>query len=218
MAQKRIRCLVTAGPTREFFDDVRFISNPSSGKMGHAIALSCAKLGWDTTLVLGPCALPDPDGVRTLRVVSAQDMLEACLGEFPKCDILIMSAAVSDVRPAVRLDGKVSKADLDLAPKLERTPDILLELSKRKGNRILVGFAAQTHNLLEYAKQKLEQKNLDAIAANIVDSSGRGFAADTNKIDLILKSGETVDFRPAAKTELAASLVKFLSARFFGGK
>lgn len=212
---KKIRCLVTAGPTREYFDPVRFISNPSTGKMGCAVAAAARAKSWDTTLVLGPSALPDIDGVKTLRVVSAADMFAACDKLFDSCDILIMSAAVSDVRPKTVLSRKAKKDEIDLNPQLERTPDILLELSKRKKNQILIGFAAETQNVLEYAKDKLERKNLDGIVANNVGAEGAGFAADTNKIDLILRSGEVVDFRKGSKSEVAELLVSFLSARFF---
>ena len=131
---KKIRCLITAGPTREYFDPVRFVSNPSTGKMGWAIANAAKDIGWDTILVLGPSALPDIDGAETVRVVSAQDMFEACKRHFDSCDILIMSAAVSDVRPKFRLPNKAKKDAIDLRPELERTPDILLELSKIKKN------------------------------------------------------------------------------------
>ena len=139
---KKIRCLVTAGATREHFDPVRFISNPSTGKMGVAVAEAARDAGWQTTLVLGASPLDNPEDIKTRRVVSAQDMLEACLEEFENCDILIMSAAVSDVRPKQCAPEKVKKDGIDLNPELERTPDILLTLSKNKGSRILVGFAA----------------------------------------------------------------------------
>ena len=212
---KKIKCLITAGPTREYFDPVRFISNPSTGKMGWAVANAAKELGWETTLVLGPSALPDLDGADTVRVVSAQDMFEACRVHFGSCDILIMSAAVSDVRPKFRLPNKAKKDAIDLHPELERTPDILLELSKIKKNQILIGFAAETQNVMAYAKDKLERKNLDAIAANNVGAAGAGFAADTNKIDLILRSGEVVDFKAGTKSEIAKSLIQFLKSRFF---
>lgn len=213
---KKIRCLVTAGPTREYFDPVRFISNPSTGKMGWAVANAAKNLGWDTTLILGPSALPDIDGAKTVRVVSALDMFEVCKSHFDSCDILVMSAAVSDVRPKFRLPNKAKKDTIDLNPELERTPDILLEMSKIKKNQILIGFAAETQNVMDYAKDKLERKNLDGIVANNVGEAGAGFAADTNKIDLILRSGDVVDFGAGTKAELATRLVGFISERFFG--
>ena len=200
---RKIKCLVTAGPTREYFDPVRFISNPSTGKMSWNIARAAAEAGWETSLVLGPSQLGDPDGVHVSRVVSALDML-------------IMPAAVSDVRPAERLARKASKSRIDLNPRLERTPDILKTLSQKKGGRILVGFAAQTHDVAEYARKKLEEKNLDCIAANSVASAEYGFASDKNKIELIMRSGETVGFAPADKYSLAKKLVEFLGRRFFG--
>ena len=212
---KKIKCLITAGPTREHFDPVRYISNPSSGKMGWHIAQASKEFGWDTTLVLGPSALPNIDGVNIERVVSAEDMLSACRKHFDDCDILIMSAAVSDVRPKMFINHKAKKNEIDLNPQLERTPDILLTLSKEKGEKVLIGFAAETQNVLEYAKGKLEQKNLDAIVANNVGQASTGFASDDNKIDIILRNGEVIDFPQASKKELATLLIKFLSDRFF---
>ncbi len=212
---KNIKCLITAGPTREYFDPVRFISNPSSGKMGWAIAESAKNKGWDTTLVLGPSVLPNIDGIKMERVVSAQDMLEVCQKYFEECDILIMSAAVSDVRPKNKIDHKAKKNEIDLNPILERTPDILLTLSKNKGNKVLIGFAAETQNVLAYAKSKLEQKNLDAIVANNVGNSTGGFASDDNQIDVILKDGNLIQFPQATKKELADKLIDFLSEKFF---
>lgn len=212
---KKIKCLITAGPTREHFDPVRYISNPSSGKMGWHIAQASKEFGWDTTLVLGPSALPNIDGVNVERVVSAEDMLSACRKHFDDCHILIMSAAVSDVRPKMFINHKAKKNEIDLNPQLERTPDILLTLSKEKGEKVLIGFAAETQNVLEYAKGKLEQKNLDAIVANNVGQASTGFASDDNKIDIILRNGEVIDFPQASKKELATLLIKFLSDRFF---
>lgn len=212
---KKLRCLVTAGPTREYFDSVRFISNPSSGKMGWHIANAAERAGWETTLVLGPSGLPDASCSRTVRVVSAQDMLEECLGLFCDTDILIMSAAVSDVRPKVRVGQKVKKADIDLNPQLERTPDILATLSQmRRAGQILVGFAAETHNVLEYAAGKLEQKNLDCVVANDVSAAGLGFASDYNRVCLVLRGAGTVDLGNGPKEILAEKLVGFIAERF----
>ena len=142
-------------------------------------------------------------------------MLEECKKLFADCDILIMSAAVSDVRPAERLERKAGKDDIDLNPRLERNPDILKTLSKDKGARVLVGFAAQTHDIMKYAKIKLAEKNLDCIVANNVASGAYGFASDMNKIEVLMRSGEVVDFEPDGKYELAKKLVAFLSERFF---
>lgn len=212
---KKIKCLITAGPTREHFDPVRFISNPSTGKMGWNIALAAQKKGWDTTLVLGPSELPNIDGVNVVRVVSAQDMLEACQKYFDDCNILIMSAAVSDVRPATKIEHKAKKDEIDLCPKLERTPDILKTLSKNKGDKILVGFAAETHDVLNYANKKLAEKNLDCIAANDVSAKGCGFASTTNSIDLIFKDGSIKKFPHAEKAKIAKEMIDFFSSHFF---
>lgn len=212
---KTIKCLVTAGPTREYFDPVRYISNPSTGKMGWQIAQAAKLAGWETILVLGPSELPDIEGVEVRRVVSAEDMLSQCLKLFPSCDILIMSAAVSDVRPAEKIDHKAKKTDIDLNPRLERTPDILKTLSQQKTSQRLVGFAAETNDVLGYAMKKLVEKNLDCIVANSVASASAGFAADKNKVDLILRSGEVLDFPLDDKSAIAKKLVEFFKNRFF---
>lgn len=210
---KKIRCLVTAGPTREYFDPVRYISNPSTGKMGWHIANASAARGWETTLVLGSSSLPDAD-CKTVRVVSAQDMLEACQSRFGDIDVLIMSAAVSDVRPKVVLTEKAKKADIDLRPELERTPDILKTLSGQKTSQILIGFAAETQNVLEYARGKLQQKNLDCVVANDVSREDAGFASDNNAITIVAKSGEVLEFAPASKKELATKIIDFIAKKF----
>lgn len=212
---KKIRCLVTAGATREYFDPVRFISNPSTGKMGVAVAEAARDAGWQTTLVLGASPLGNPDGIKTRRVVSAQDMLEACSDEFENCDILIMSAAVSDVRPKHRAAEKVKKDGIDLNPELERTPDILLTLSQNKGSRILVGFAAETQNVLEYARGKILAKNLDAVVANDVSAAGAGFAADTNKISIVFSDGEILSPAFDTKRNLAKKIIASIGEKFF---
>ena len=213
--KNKINCLITAGPTREYFDAVRYISNPSSGKMGIALAKAATNAGWNTTLILGPSALSVPEEINTIRVVSAQDMLEECKKYFPDTDILIMSAAVSDVRPKNRTFNKTKKDSIDLNPQLERTPDILKTLSQEKTNQILVGFAAETENLQEYASKKLEEKNLDCIAANIVGGKTGGFASDDNKIMLIMKTGEIFDFNQGTKESISKRLIDLLGTRFF---
>ena len=204
---KKIKCLVTAGATREYFDPVRFISNPSTGKMGWFVAEAAKNAGWDVVLVMGPSQLPAIDGVRTIGVVSAQDMLRACLKEFDDCHVLIMSAAVSDVRPKFVAAQKVKKGDIDLNPQLERTPDILLELSKRKRNQVVIGFAAETTDVENYAKAKMAEKKLDAIVANDVSAKGVGFASDFNKISIYFPNA--VAFFPPLDTKknLASAIV-----------
>ncbi len=209
---KKIKCLITAGATREHFDPVRFISNPSSGKMGWNIANAAVQAGWDTILILGASSLPDIDGAKTVRVTSAQDMLEACQKYFSECDILIMSAAVSDVRPKKRAENKVKKDGIDLNPELERTPDILATLSKEKNvantKQILIGFAAETDDVVNYAIGKLKQKNLDAIVANDVSQQGTGFESDLNKIDIIFADGNMVSPKLDTKANLAKTIIE----------
>ncbi len=209
---KKIKCLVTAGATREHFDPVRFISNPSSGKMGWHIANATVDAGWKTTLVLGASSLPDVKNANTIRVTSAQDMLEACQKIFDDCDILIMSAAVSDVRPKKCATNKVKKDGIDLHPELERTPDILATLSKIKSEKqskqILIGFAAETDDVINYAIGKLKQKNLDAIVANDVSHQGTGFEADQNKIDIIFADGTRISPELDTKANLAKIIVE----------
>ena len=204
---KKIRCLITAGATREHFDPVRFISNPSSGKMGWHIANAAVNAGWQTTLVLGASNLPDIKSGKTIRVVSAQDMLDVCQAEFTNCDILIMSAAVSDVRPKKCATGKVKKNDIDLHPELERTPDILATLSKNRSHQILIGFAAETNDVITYAIGKLKQKNLDAIVANDVSQQNIGFQSDLNKIDIVFADGTTVSPEIDTKENLAKIII-----------
>jgi phosphopantothenoylcysteine decarboxylase/phosphopantothenate--cysteine ligase len=178
------RILVTAGPTREPLDPVRFISNPSSGKMGFALAEACRDLGAQVTLVSGPVALADPAGVTVVRVQTAMQMLAACQKAYARADALIAAAAVSDFRPSralARKKKKDGKAEvLDLAP----NPDILLTLSKRKGRRVLVGFAAETDALLKNAQAKLKAKNLDLLVANAV-GPGKGFEVDAQAAVLL---------------------------------
>jgi phosphopantothenoylcysteine decarboxylase/phosphopantothenate--cysteine ligase len=167
-----VRVLVTAGPTREFLDDVRFLSNPSSGKMGFACAAAAARAGHDVTLVTGPVALPDPKGVRTVRVVSADDMYRAVMKAYPKTDAAIATAAVGDYRPAERFEGKLKKAEGPLTIELVRTEDILLEMGKKKGKRLLIGFALEVQDAVAEALKKYEKKNLDYIVLNTPSSFG----------------------------------------------
>ena len=212
---KNIRCLVSAGATREYFDPVRFISNPSTGKMGLAIARAAADLGWQTSLILAPCQLEKPKNMEIADVVSADDMLAEIRKRFDDCDILIMTAAVCDMRPKFRCGKKVKKENLNMNVEFEQTPDILKTLSREKKNQVLIGFAAETDNLLDYAKGKLKAKNLDAIAANSVAGPDGGFASDLNEITLIFKDLRQVRLPRAPKTELAKKLVEILNAEFF---
>jgi phosphopantothenoylcysteine decarboxylase/phosphopantothenate--cysteine ligase len=181
--------LITAGPTREHIDPVRFISNPSSGKMGFAIAQAAAHRGATVSLISGPSELPDPYNVRVIRVMSAKEMADAVFSLFDQADAVIKTAAVSDYRPKIQSDHKIKKGSDDIALTLEKTTDILKELGKRKKDQILVGFAAETQSLHAYARQKLLEKNLDFIVGNLVGEADAGFGAETNKVTLFYSNG-----------------------------
>lgn len=184
------RVLISAGPTRESLDPVRYISNPSSGKMGYAIACAAVLRGGDVVLVSGPTVLPDPFGAKVTRVTSASEMAEAIFDQSDTADIVIKSAAVSDYRPTGVSAHKIKKEKDTLVMELEKTTDILAEIGRRKKpGQILVGFAAETRDLEKYAIEKLKKKNLDMIAANIVGEKDSGFDADTNAIRLFFKDG-----------------------------
>ena len=184
--------LVTAGPTQEALDPVRYLTNRSSGRMGYAIARAAARRGAFVTLVSGPTALKKPAYVETVDVCSAQDMYDAVMRFAPDADVIIKAAAVADYRPAAVADNKLKKSDDALSIPLERTKDILGTLGKNKRpGQFLCGFSMETEHLLENSRAKLEKKNLDMIAANNVKEPGAGFAVDTNILTLITTDGET---------------------------
>jgi phosphopantothenoylcysteine decarboxylase/phosphopantothenate--cysteine ligase len=201
-----VRVLVTAGPTREYLDAVRFISNPSSGKMGFACATAAADAGHDVTLVTGPVALPDPPGLRTVRVVSADDMYRAVMKAYAKTDAVIMTAAVGDYRPAERFAGKLKKTSKTLTLKLVRTRDILQALGAKKGTRTLIGFALEVQDAVHQAMQKVQKKHLDYIVLN----SPRAFAAD--RMDCaVYREGQVLQrFRGATKEAVSMWIVGLL--------
>ena len=172
--------LVTAGATRERMDPVRFISNPSTGKMGYSIAAAGWLRGAETTLVSGHSHLPDPRGVKVIRVESSEEMYEKVHDRFGEADIVIKSAAVSDYAPCEKSPRKTKKSKGDISIRLERTKDILKSLGEKKQDRVLVGFSAETENLLENSRKKMEEKNLDLVVANDVTAPGAGFGEDTN--------------------------------------
>lgn len=205
-----IRCLITAGPTREFLDPVRFISNPSTGKMGFALAEAAVDAGWTVDLVAGPVALEEPDGVILYPVVTAEEMLHQVDALFDACDVLIMTAAVSDFRPKERLERKAKKGDAARTVEFEPTVDILKTMTERKVDQTVVGFAAETHEVASYAKAKLEAKRLDWIVANQIGEPGAGFAADTNEVLLIGADGSSRKLGPATKQAIAMELIQVL--------
>lgn len=201
-----MRILVTAGPTEEYLDDVRFLSNPSSGKMGYAVADAARRRGHDVTLVSGPVSLPAPRGVRLVPVVSARDMLRAALRAFPRSRAVVMTAAVSDYAPRRRVAGKIKKDGRGLRLELAPTPDILKRLGDRKGRRILVGFALEAGDEIRNAREKLKRKRLDAIVAN----SPKTFRGDRIRATVLLSGGAVLGFPPLTKRAFARRLVRLV--------
>ena len=195
--------LVTAGPTQEPLDPVRFISNRSSGKMGYALAEAAAERGANVVLVSGPVQLSDPPGVTVVRVRTAREMRDAVLEHLGPSTLIIKAAAVADYHVAQVPPHKVKKTGAKLSLELEPTADILAELGKRKGNRLLIGFAAETDNLVAEGRRKLESKNCDMVVANLVGQNGTGFESDENEVVLVPRHGETIPLARAPKRTIA---------------
>ncbi len=213
------KILITAGPTREAIDPVRFISNHSSGKMGYALAEAAIRRGADVTLISGPVALEKPLGLGSfIAVESAADMRLAVLDNFQEMDVIIMAAAVGDFSPKQKSSQKIKKGDGHLTLELEKTNDILGELGKVKENRFLVGFAAETQKVSEYAKEKLIQKNLDFIVANDLTQEGAGFGTETNIVKIIEHSGKVEDFPLMSKRELSHIILDRIKLKMETGK
>jgi len=209
-----IRCLITAGPTREFFDPVRFVSNPSTGKMGFAIAAAARAAGWTVDLVAGPVALPEPDGVMLYPVVTAEEMLRQTDALFGPCDVLIMTAAVSDWRPKVVHPQKLKKDGAGMTIEFEPVPDILATLAqRRRADQLLVGFAAETQDVEANALAKLDRKGIDLVAANSVAGPEGAFGNDANKLILLGRGGFRQILGPAGKAAVATQLIAALTAR-----
>lgn len=200
--------LVTAGPTRERLDPVRFFSNSSSGKMGFAIAEQAAALGASVTLVTGPSSISDPANVQVVRVESAEEMFNTVMKYFPDANVVIKSAAVADYRPSLIFNEKMKKQDGTLTVEFERTKDILKTLGSMKGEKLLVGFAAETENVEQYAKRKLETKNLDLVVANNVNQEGAGFQGDTNIVTIYRKNQTMRELPMMSKQEVAFELLQ----------
>jgi len=198
------RYVITAGPTREYIDAVRFLSNPSSGKMGFAIAAAAARSGFEVVLVAGPCVLPTPRGVRRIDVVSARDMFSAVKRELRAGDTFVAVAAVADWRPARKARGKLKKESMPPVLRLVRNPDIL----KSAKAAVKVGFAAETDDLLRNAAKKCRGKKLDMIVANDVSVKGAGFGSDTNKVVLVYADGRRKALPMATKRKIAAKIVE----------
>lgn len=206
------RMLVSAGPTQEAIDPVRYLSNRSSGKMGYAIARVAHRRGADVTLVTGPTALPPPTGVKVVQVTSAHEMARAIDGAYATATVVVMTAAVADYRPRNPLVRKLKKGPASLQVELERNPDILAGLAARKGKRLLVGFAAETHAVVAEARRKLAAKRLDLIVANDVTAPGAAFGSDTNLVRLLDANGldETLPLLP--KEDVAARILDWVAS------
>jgi len=207
------RCLITAGPTQEYIDPVRYISNPSSGKMGYAIAKAALNKGWTVDLVSGPVHLEEPKGAILYPVTSAEEMYHQVDALFDVCDICIMTAAVSDFTAREVSEKKIKKADADPELQLKLTRDILKTICKRKSNQFVVGFAAETESLEMNAKEKLKNKGCDWIIANQVGLEGFGFSSDENVITIFKKDGTSYEYGPTSKLALAEIIVQSILDR-----
>ncbi len=198
--------LVTAGPTAEPLDPVRFITNRSSGKMGFAIAEAAAARGARVVLVAGPVSLADPPGVEVVHVTTAKQMRDAVMEHLPEATVVVKSAAVADYHVANVPENKIKKTAARLSLELDPTPDILAELGRVKGDRLLIGFAAETNNMVEEARLKLSTKNADMIVGNWVNRENTGFESDDNEVVLVMRTGEAVEIPRAPKREIADAI------------
>jgi len=205
------RILVTAGPTHEPIDPVRFVGNRSSGRMGYAIAEEASARGADVVLVSGPVSLPDPDGVRVIRVETAQEMRDAVMAQAAEADAVVKAAAVADFRPAQQADRKIKKDSGVPEIHLEPTPDVLRELGALPHRPVLVGFAAETNDLETAGRRKLTEKHLDLIVVNEVGREGTGFGSETNDAMILAATGEDTPLRTWTKRELAGAILDRLS-------
>ena len=205
-----MRILITAGPTREYLDDVRYLSNASSGRMGYALAEAALTLGHEVVLVSGPVDLRPPLGCEVRGVETTAQMRDACVSAFPGCDGVIAAAAVCDYRPIRRVAGKIAKTGEAVTIEMIETDDVLAELGRTKGSRWVVGFALEAENPRERALQKLRAKNCDWIVLNGPSAIG----AETNAVEFLGSDGGTVASWSGSKAEVAASLVGWLDRRF----
>jgi phosphopantothenoylcysteine decarboxylase/phosphopantothenate--cysteine ligase len=199
--------LVTAGPTQEPLDAVRYISNRSSGKMGYAIASAAAERGARVILISGPVHVPAPRGAEVIPVKTAREMRTVVMEHMTDASIIVKAAAVADYHRSDPPKQKIKKTAARWSLELDPTPDILAELGRKKDDRLLVGFAAETGNLIEEARRKLESKNCDMVVANLVSQEGVGFESDENEVVLVLRTGETIPLPRAAKTKLAQRIL-----------
>ncbi|MCK5850583.1 MAG: phosphopantothenoylcysteine decarboxylase [Kiritimatiellae bacterium] len=208
-----MRILVTAGPTRESIDPVRFISNRSTGRMGYAVARAAVEMGHDVSLISGPVSISAPEGVDITKIVTAADMLDAVVSKIPWCDALVMSAAVSDWHPEMYTPRKMKKGNTEIDLKLVPTQDILRAIMDMKEDRIYVGFAAETEDLEENAGRKLKEKNLDLIVANDISQSGAGFEVDTNIVTFITDDNVVESFPLLKKSMVGKRIIEWIEMR-----
>jgi phosphopantothenoylcysteine decarboxylase/phosphopantothenate--cysteine ligase len=204
--------LITAGPNREPLDPVRYLSNRSSGKMGYALARTALRRGADVALISGPTELEPPAGARLIPVTTAVEMRQAVLQEFPWCSAVIMAAAVSDYRPVNFANRKIKRGKGPIELRLEPNPDILTELGANKNGKVLVGFAAETEDLIANAEKKLREKNLDIVVANNVTEEGSGFDVDTDVATILDRSGAVRSLPLMSKDELAEQIIDHILA------
>jgi phosphopantothenoylcysteine decarboxylase / phosphopantothenate---cysteine ligase len=203
-----VRFLITAGPTREPIDPVRYISNRSSGKMGYAISEAAIEAGHDVVLISGPVHVDPPRGAKVIAVSASDEMFDAVHRHLPDCDILVMCAAVADYKPANVSSRKIKKRDQKLSLELTPTRDILASLATQDRTFLVVGFAAETDNLHENAQKKLRAKNCDVVVANDVSGSDSGMESDENEVTVFFRSGEIKNISRAPKKNIARELVK----------
>ncbi|MBD8068352.1 bifunctional phosphopantothenoylcysteine decarboxylase/phosphopantothenate--cysteine ligase CoaBC [Bacillus sp. PS06] len=206
-SMKGKKVLVTAGPTREKIDPVRFVTNHSTGKMGYAIAEEAASEGAEVILISGPTNLPTPNNVHIIHIETAEEMYNQVIAHYEESDVVIKTAAVADYRPKMIHSNKVKKQQGDLQIDMERTIDILKTLGEQKKNQVLIGFAAETENVEEYARKKLLTKNLDMIIANNITEAGAGFAGETNIVTIYKKNGTSMKLPLLSKKEVAKVII-----------
>jgi phosphopantothenoylcysteine decarboxylase/phosphopantothenate--cysteine ligase len=204
------KILITAGPTRENIDPVRYISNYSSGKMGYSIAECAKNRGAEVCLITGPCSLKTPNGIEVINVLSAKEMHNECMKGHEKFDIIILVAAVADYRAIEKSTNKIKKTDDELVIKFIKNPDIAKDIGTNKKDKILVGFCAETENLIENARGKMKSKNFDIIVANDVSKEGAGFDSDTNIVTIMDSAGVTKDLPMLGKYEVAEEIIDFI--------
>jgi len=212
---KGVRAVITAGPTREAVDPVRYLSNHSSGKMGYALTRALVAAGADVTLVTGPCNLTAPSAANVVQVDSAAQMLAAVQAHVEGAQLFVATAAVADYRAADPAEHKIKKTKDNMSIALERNPDILAHVAALPNRPVCVGFAAETQNLAEYAKGKLERKKLDAICANLVLGEKGAFGSDENALDVFFKDGSSLQLPRTDKGALAAALVGVIADTYF---